>query len=127
MITKKELLRGNDVSYSDEYTAEISQNLDNLLIKLNKFRAAYAKPMICTSGWRPRSVNNLAGGSVKSNHLTGHAADFSDPHKKLANFCLQNEELLTEIGLWLEHPSWTKNWIHFQDLPPKSGKRYYIP
>ena len=127
MISKKELLKGRDKQFPNEYTQEISDNLDELLIKLNKFRAAYGKPMYCSSGWRPLSVNNRVSKAKKSKHMLGQAADFVDKDKELAKFCLQNEELLIKIGLWMEHPDYTSSWCHFQSVPPKSGKRYYIP
>lgn len=127
MITKKELLMGRDVSYKAEYTKEVSDNLDKLLIALNIARKAYGKPMIVSSGWRPASVNKAAGGAKKSNHMLGLAADFKDSDGQLADWCLNNLKVLEQAGLYLEHPDYTKGWVHLQAVAPKSGKRVFIP
>jgi hypothetical protein len=43
----------------------------------------------------------------------------------------ENMQLLKETGLWLEHGNWTHykggTWVHFQIVPPLSGKRIFIP
>lgn len=127
MITKSELLMGRDKQFPKEYTKEISDNLDKLLIALNKFRTAYGKSMIVTSGWRPSSVNSSAGGAKKSNHMVGLACDFKDTDGALDEWCLNNLKVLEACGLWLEDPSETPGWCHLQCTPPKSGKRVFLP
>ncbi len=127
-ISKKELLMGRDVSHKDEYTQEISDNLDKLLIPLNKFREKYGKPMTVTSGWRPPSLNSkVAGAAKKSNHMMGLACDFKDSDGALDKFCMENLSLLEELGLYLEHPDSTKGWCHLQCVSPKSGNRVFKP
>lgn len=113
-ISKKEILMNRDVQYKDDYTQEISNNIDKLLISLNKFREAYGKPMTVSSGWRPESVNKAIGGAKKSNHTVGLACDFVDKDGKLAEFALKmdQEGKLKEWGLWLENPTKTTGWIH---------------
>lgn len=113
-ISKSEVLMGRDVQYKNDYTKEISDNIDKLLICLNKFREAYGKPMQVSSGWRPATVNAAIGGAKKSNHTVGLACDFQDKDGKLAEFALKMDKdgKLKEWGLWLENPKFTKGWIH---------------
>lgn len=125
MISKKELLMGRDKH--PEYTQEVSDNLDKLLIALNKLRKAYGKPMIVTSGFRPSDINKAVGGAKKSNHQLGLACDFKDTDGKIDEWCLNNLDKLAEYGLYLESPDHTKGWCHLQCVPPKSGHRVFIP
>lgn len=105
---------------------DLNKNLDLLLIALNKFRAAYGKPMLVTSGYRPGKYNTAAGGAKASSHLTCQACDFADPDGSLARFCLQNLPLLESCGVWLESPAKTKGWIHLQ-IRPVPGQRVFQP
>lgn len=128
MVTKAEVLMGRDKQYPADYTKEVSDNIDKLLIALNKLRKAYGKPMTVSSGWRPPSINAATAGAAKrSNHMIGNACDFKDTDGKLDEWCLANLKLLEEFGLWLEHPDATKGWCHVQQVPPKSGNRVFKP
>lgn len=119
---------GRDVSHKSEYSQEISDNLDKLLVPLNKFREAYGKPMAVTSGWRPPSLNStVKGAAPKSNHQRGLACDFKDSDGSLDQFCMDNLDLLEKLGLYLEHPDATKGWCHLQCVPPRSGNRVFRP
>jgi len=66
-------------------------------------------------------------GMPGSNHKTAHAVDVYDPNRQLAQWCLDNKQALHEAGLYCEDYRWTPVWVHFQDVPPKSGKIVYIP
>jgi uncharacterized protein YcbK (DUF882 family) len=114
MISKAEILMGRDVEYAADYTEEISNNIDKLLVPLNQFRELYGKPMIVTSGWRPASVNAKVGGASHSNHCEGLACDFKDADGKLDEFAqeLDKSGKLKELGLWLEKPEKTPGWMH---------------
>ncbi len=132
MLSKSELLQGRDVTFASEYTNEISNNLDVLLEKLNVIRAAYGKPMTVNSGFRPVSVNAMVPGASKNSlHSIGKACDFNDPNGELFFWCLKNLDLLDSLGIYLEHPNWTRTksggWLHMQDCPPKSRKRIFVP
>lgn len=127
-ISKKEILMGRDVEYPKDYTKEISDNVDKLLIALNKFRAIYGKPMTVTSGWRPPSVNaSIANAAKRSNHMLGLACDFADADGSLDKYCMENLNVLKDLGLYLEHPDATKGWCHLQVVSPKSGNRVFRP
>lgn len=113
-------------------TPMIEQNLHELCRRLNIVRKAYGKPMIVTSGLRSEKQQQeliKAGKSnaPKSKHLTGHAADISDPNGELAKWCLENVKVLEEAGLWCEDFNFTPTWCHFQTVPPRSGNRFFKP
>lgn len=128
MISKKEYLMGRDTEYPAEYTQELSDNIDKLLISLNKFREKYGSPMIVSSGWRPLAINaTTPGAAKKSNHCLGLACDFKDLDRTLAKYCLQHLDVLEECGLYMEAPDSTPTWVHLQCVPPRSGKRVFKP
>jgi hypothetical protein len=125
-ITKNELLMNRDKTHATEYTQEISDNLDKLLIAMNKVRTAYNKPMNVSSGWRPAAINaGIQGAAKKSNHMIGLACDIRDADGQLWKWCLDNLQLLKDCGLYLEDRRWTKTWVHFQLKSPASGNRIF--
>jgi hypothetical protein len=128
VISKDELLMGRDKLFPQDYTQQISDNLDDLLEKIKKVRAAYGKPMKVASGWRPPAVNaGTKNAAPNSNHMTGHAVDIADADGALWTWVLQNLQLMTDLGLYMEDKRWSPTWVHFQNLPPKSKKRIYVP
>lgn len=100
--------------------ARLLSAVNGLLIKFGQYRKV-------TSGYRTQQANTAAGGATKSRHMEARAIDLSDPDGKLDEFCMANLDLLESLGLYLEHPSATKGWTHLQILPPRSGKRVFIP
>lgn len=126
MITREEVLMGRDKDYPLDTEQEV--NLEHLLECLNKFRKAYGKPMVVSSGYRPAAVNaKVKGAAKKSNHIMCLACDFRDLDGSLDEWCLQNLDVLEECGLYLESPLHTPNWCHLQAKAPKSGNRVFIP
>lgn len=88
------------------------------------------------SGYRHAGANaSTANAAVASKHLTCHGIDLQDiiGTRALAVWCIQNLEQLEECGLWMEDPRWTGGrtntdpWVHLQDVPPRSGRRVYVP
>lgn len=56
---------------------EVYDNLETLVDNvLDPIRELVAAPVIITSGYRCEQLNKLVGGVPKSQHRTGHAADF---------------------------------------------------
>ena len=134
MISMNELLSGQ-ASLGD-LPNDVQNNLNTLLVKVNKVRTAYDKPMIVTSGLRTvkHHLEIYARKGIyppkvpmKSNHLSGRAVDFSDSDGKLKAWVKENIKLIEEIGLYMEDFSATKTWCHFQINPPRSGKRFFMP
>jgi uncharacterized protein YcbK (DUF882 family) len=127
-LTKEDLLKGRDKSYPNDYTQEISDNLDKLLIVLNKVQDAYGEKLEIESGWRSPAINAATpGAATLSNHMKGLAGDIKDPKGKLMNWCLENLQLMKELGIYFEDFRWTPTWTHMQIIAPKSGNRIYIP
>lgn len=125
--------------HESELTDEIRNNAADLVAKQNKLIDALiqddvqlkvnpATNTLYTSGWRPASVNAATpGAAVFSNHMTGNAGDLYDPHGEIDEWCMNHQNFLAEIGLWLEHPASTKGWSHTQRVAPRSGNRVFYP
>lgn len=134
MITLKELLQNTP---QDSLDPETAQNLQVLFDRINVIRKAYNKPMRVSSGlrslahhievYRKKGITDPSKIPMKSKHLFGQAVDISDPNKDLQKWVLANVKLLEDTQLWCEDFSATPNWVHFQTVPPKSGKRFFLP
>lgn len=120
-ISKREILMGREIEYP--LTEELEKNLLALYLSLNRLRELYGEPMFITSGYRPGRYNVAAGGATNSPHTTCEAADFRDGDNKIKRWI--NEEILIDCGLWLEDPSMTPTWAHF-DIRQRE-KRIFIP
>lgn len=118
-------------------TPEMSDNLDKLIAALNPIRAAWNKPLVISSGYRPSSINSSVGGAKASAHMMCQAVDIVDKDGKLAEWLLQNLTLLEKHGIFMEDPRYTitlsrdntrfSGWVHLDIRGPKSGKRVFIP
>lgn len=113
---------------------KMKANLVELCRRLNIVRAAWAKPMIVTSGLRSAEAQEALiregkTNATQSKHLSGEAADIYDPEWDLKNWLLTEDgnQVLIDAGLWCEAPSATPNWCHFQSVPPASGHRWFLP
>jgi len=134
MISLNEILQNK--AKLEELPQNVQDNIQILLVRINKIRNAYGKPMKVNDGIRIPGKTNY--GAKSSTHYLGAAIDIDDDIEgTLWKWVLENRMLLKEIGLWLEHPCYThyidpktgqeRSWIHFQIIPPGSGKRFYIP
>jgi hypothetical protein len=75
-------------------------------------------------GWRPPESKV---GAAQSTHKSGHGVDIYDPYRALATWLVDHPEVLLKHGLHVEDFRWTPSWVHFQDVPPKSGRLMFIP
>lgn len=73
-----------------------------------------------------RSPDSTTGAPL-SKHRNAEAIDIYDPDRILAQWIITNKERLAIHGLWIEDPRWSPVWLHLQSVPPKSGKRIFIP
>lgn len=127
-ITKEDLLKGRDRQYPNEYSQEISDNLDKVVIVINKIQNAYGVQFEINSGWRPSAVNSSTPGAAKkSKHMEGLAVDIKDNDGKIMEWTLNNLQLMKDLGVYMEDWRWTPTWTHYQIVPPKSGNRIFIP
>lgn len=134
MLEMRELLKNARL---EDQPNDVQKNLWVLLDKLNMVRAAYGKPMTVTSGLRSmadhlriyaeKGITDKTKIPMKSRHLSGQAADIYDPKQALQKWVMQNLDVVEKAGLWMEDFSATKNWVHFQIIPPASGKRFFKP
>ena len=129
MITMKELLMGR--AKLEELSTEAQTNISLLLIKINIVRSAYGKPLKVNDGYR-RPEDTPPNGASKSKHLIGAAVDIDDDEDgTFWNWCKDNLDVIWEAGLYMEDPRWTHGksgtWMHFQSIPPKSGKFIFVP
>jgi hypothetical protein len=109
-------------------TDEQAANLAILLDRINRVRAVWGHPMTVTSGLRSEADQARINPSApKSKHLMGQACDIYDPDGSLKTWVMANMPLMETIGFWFEDFSSTPNWVHFQIVPPGSGKRVFHP
>lgn len=75
-------------------------------------------------GFRPQECPI---GAPRSNHKEGRAVDLYDPKGEIDTWCLNNKPKLAECGIYIEAPSKTTGWSHWQNVAPKSGTRVFFP
>lgn len=119
MITISEITKDQVIPRS------LDKNLTDLVIKINKVRSAYNKPMIVSSGYRSVIYEHSKGRSGLSDHCKCQAVDIYDPDKSLAKWVHKNEELLASIPLWIENTEVTTNWVHF--TTKEKSRRFFNP
>lgn len=133
MLTLEQYWNRRDINYVNDFTQQIAQSGINTVNKINKLLQMFTDETGLvrdefSSGWRPKTVNDATSNASKlSNHITADAGDVKDPDRAFAQWCVLNPEKLAECGLWMEDPRYTPTWAHLQTVPPKSGKRIYIP
>lgn len=132
MITLHSYWQDRESKYRIECTEVIQRNAMETVSRVNHLLAIAEVAGIArsyvSSGWRPNSVNDATANAAKgSNHLTAKACDLADADRALAQWCVSNPDKLAQCELWMEDPRWTPTWVHLQTVPPKSGKRIYVP
>ncbi|MBT9158798.1 MAG: hypothetical protein DDT26_00045 [Dehalococcoidia bacterium] len=97
--------RGLDNSPSPEVVANLRALVQNVLDPL---RVSLGSPVVISSGYRSRAVNEAIGGSLTSQHMFGQAADFTVPGKSVAEIInhiqkinLPFDQLIDEFGRWI--------------------------
>lgn len=94
-------------------------SLDNMLdliyYVLQPIRDRLKKPMVITSGYRCKRVNELLNGSKTSQHCKGQAVDFVVPGMAvdeviqfIRNSYIQYDQLINEYDKWI-HISYEKD------------------
>lgn len=119
-------LMGRDKEYPT--TEELEVSIARLLHRVNSLLRNLPTELQVTgltSGYRPGKYNEAAGGSPRSAHLTCEACDLGDPTGKVAAFLLANQTKLQVAGLYMEHPSRTKGWVHLQTR--KTTQQVFLP
>lgn len=94
-----------------------------LLLRLQRVRNDWGKPMIVDCGYRCATHNASVGGAPNSAHLTGEAADIADADGALKAWL--SEEMLAGYGLWAESYDSSPTWCHLQVRP--ASRRIFEP
>lgn len=131
-ISLKELLKDLPII---EVPIAHQHNLEILRERMNSLREVYGHPMHVTSGYRTEAdqlrIYRERGVPdhkipMNSQHLKGGACDILDRDGSLMKWTRENEQLLVDLGLWVEDdPSQPR--VHYQINPPKSGNRFFKP
>jgi hypothetical protein len=82
---------------------------------------------VVSSGFRTSDANRVAGGKANSAHLTGQAVDLEDSTGTLAAAITSDVGVLATYDLYMEHPDYTKGWVHLSTRGPLSGRRVFVP
>jgi len=108
-----------------EPTEQVIANLTRLAVEvLEPIRAMIGKPVHISSGYRPDWLNVLVGGSKKSQHMTGCAADINVegmPPVELARR-IQELKLASLNQCILEFPP--NGWVHVSVAEAGEAAKY---
>lgn len=122
-ITLEEYYMGRDKIYAEELSDAHKMNARNMVNKANQILEAFGQKRRVVSGWRPSKVNAATkGAAVNSKHVLCQAIDLEDLNRELTNWCLNNPDILKKVGVWMEDPRDATTWVHWQTIPPASGK-----
>jgi hypothetical protein len=131
LLTRDKYLKGRDKTYAKEWTKELSDNTDKTIKIINAFLADLGVDwdVQVSSGWRPQAINQATtGAALTSNHIKCLAVDIVDLAPfPLMKLILDNLDIAEKHGVYFEDFRATSSWVHCQIIPPKSGKRIYIP
>lgn len=125
MITIEQFLKNRDKEFKNDYTKLVQQNSLKTVECTNKLLLALSKELniksfICTSGWRPKTVNNkLTNSDPSSPHITGEGIDIADADNKIKTYIGKNPKLVFDCGFKsVEEFKYTKTWLHLQTRLP---------
>jgi hypothetical protein len=129
ILTLSDYFMGRDLTHAVELDAALHSNACVIVSRVNELlRLTGMTAARVNSGWRPHSINAaIAHASPRSRHLTCQAIDLGDADGALDAWCMQHLDRLQALGLWLEHPDATPGWCHVQTVPPRSGRRVFMP
>lgn len=108
-------------------SAEVEQNIEELLEVLDDLREHYGKPIKITSGYRCAALNKLVGGSPTSAHVIGYAADLQPVQGSFEEFKASVLEWLDKSGVKFDQciieKSKSAQWVHFGLFNRKGQQR----
>lgn len=112
----------------EDLSSELQANANTIVPRANDLLSRFGEYRNCNSGYRtPEDQMRINPKAPASKHTICAAIDLEDKDRKLTEFCLNNLEILQEIGLWMEENSSTPTWVHVQCIAPLSGHRIFIP
>ena len=114
-MLKSETAEKNQINNTP--SAEIEQNIEELLGVLDGLREFYGKPIRITSGYRCAELNKLVGGSPTSAHVIGYAADLQPVQGSFEEFKASVIDWLDKSGVKFDQCIIERNkntqWVHF--------------
>ena len=127
MITPEQYFQKYLPSHASEYNPEYWINALELLKRVNKFfNEIGVEEAIVSSGWRPPSVNKKISNAAKASlHQIGKAIDVYDPKRRLLRLVQRNIHLLKQNKIWMENPSDTPTWLHF-DIGERKDRPVWV-
>lgn len=118
-FTLEELTTTSHKEIDNRPPPEILDNLHVLANALEVIRSTLQHPVIVSSGYRSQALNTKIGGSKKSRHMLGLAADFTCPgFGSPKAVCLA----IIEAQLPFDQLIYEHSWVHF-GLPAKDQIR----
>jgi len=104
---------------NNEPSEAVKRNLKTLAEGLERVRAILLYPIRISSGYRSYELNKLIGGSSKSAHMDGYAADFT------SNFGNPNEivRTLKRHGIKCDQCICEGTWVHIS-FDPKMRNQF---
>lgn len=96
---------------------------DELVTILQQVRNYFQRPVTITSGYRNNTYNTKVGGSTKSQHMTGRAADIQIAGISPQLLGAYVETLLPKrggIGVYPPNKSRPTGWVHVDTRPDMS-------
>lgn len=100
----------------------LTDNLVKTAICLQVIRAYWNKPIIISSGYRCRELNAAIGGSDKSHHTLGLAADFTIPGVPIGDLIKSIQDLVYFDQLINEY----NRWVHLSIYPTMRSEVFKI-
>ena len=96
---------------------DVINNLENVANDiLQPIRDYFDLPVIVSSGYRSPELNKAIGGSIKSQHVTGHAVDFEVSRVSnydVAKWIIDNLETYDQLILEFYNPKIINSgWVH---------------
>lgn len=105
----------------NEPSEAVKRNLETLAKGLERVRAILLAPLHISSGYRSYTLNKAVGGSAKSAHLDGYAADFTAPSFGSPEAIVRT--LKRHGGLEFDQIIMEGTWVHIS-FDPKMRKQY---
>ena len=93
----------NTLKYSDADHSRIIDNLRALCLEvLEPLRRHLDRPVVISSGYRCKKLNQLVGGVRTSQHMTGEAADIAAPLLDINGKKLSPSQSLSLLSDWMD-------------------------
>lgn len=130
IITRDNYLKLRDITYHQEWNKKLEKTMNATIKKINNYlKEINFLNVEVVSGWRPAKMNDsIKNAATQSKHITCEAVDLLDMKPYPLMNAILNNLLAAELhGVYFEDFSYTPNWVHIQVVPPKSGRRVFIP